>query len=481
MLVLLQTKVPAQALVAQAHKDFEAGRYSEAAPKLKRALKTDAQNPVLWFYLGVSEMKLDEVDPAIEALEKSVALAPKEVPAYFNLGILYWRTGDVGKAIKAYREGLGLKPDDLDANQNYALLLMKTGRYQEAIAPLQRLKGLERSNLPVRVGLIESYIKAGQKSSGEAEVHELLTSRLASPEDEVKLGAVLLQDGAPGLAIPVLRDATSAAPGLADAHGGLGLILLSDGQYKDAVHELGRAAQIDPGSAKYALGLAEALHRWNHNTTLLSYLEAVKPRFGNLPQFQYLLGLAHYNLSHYPKAVDIFNQLLTINPPRRDLILYYLGNSYLAMMEFPKAESCYQQAIELNPNDSTYYDAYAELLRKKGPSHIGQAVALLEKAMALDPKDTRASLELGLSYEAQQQLPQAQSLLEDCVRLQPDLLPARVALARIYFRQGKREQGEKEKAIIIRLEAEQQKKQLQLGAEHRGSAARETSRSGRPQ
>ncbi|MGH7867598.1 MAG: tetratricopeptide repeat protein, partial [Candidatus Dormibacteraceae bacterium] len=257
--------------------------------------------------------------------------------------------------------------------------------------------------------------------------------------------------------------------------------LLSEGQYKDAVRELGRAAQIDPGSAKYAMGLAEALHRWNHNTTLLSYLEAVRPRFGNLPQFQYLLGLAHYGLSHYSKAVEVFKKLLTMNPPRQDLIFYYLGNSYLVMMEFPEAEGCYQKAIEINPKDATYYDAYAELLRKEGPSHLDQAVAMLEKARGLDPKDTRAGLELGLSYEAQQQLPRAQSLLEDCVRLQPDLLPAHVALARIYFRQGKREQGEKEKSVIARLEAEQQKKQLQLGAEHRGSATRSTSQSSRPQ
>jgi len=283
MLALLQANVPTQALVAEARKDFDAGRYTEAAPKLKQVLKTDADNPVLWFYLGVSEMKLNEVDPAIESLEKSAALAPKEVLAYFNLGILYWRKGDVGKAILVYGKGLRLRPDDLDANQNYALLLMKTGRYREALAPLNRLKRLERSNVSVRVGLIEAYIKSGQSAAGIAEVKELLDSRLAPPGDEVKLGGVLLQDGAPGPAISVFRDATSAAPGLADAHGGLGLSLLAERQYKDAVRELGRAAQLDPDSAKYAWALPKLFTfgtttpHWSRTWRPLDLVSAIFP------------------------------------------------------------------------------------------------------------------------------------------------------------------------------------------------------------
>jgi len=145
------------------------------------------------------------------------------------------------------------------------------------------------------------------------------------------------------------------------------------------------------------------------------------------------------------------------------------------MMEFSQAESCYQKAVQINPEDATYYVAYAELLRKEGPGHLDQAVVMLERARTLDPKNTGAGLELALSYEALQQLSKAQSLLEECVRQEPDLLPAHVALARVYFHQGKKEQGEKEKSVIARLEAEQQRKQLQLGAEHGESASSSTS------
>ncbi|MCI0622951.1 MAG: hypothetical protein L0387_15055 [Acidobacteria bacterium] len=52
--------------------------------------------------------------------------------------------------------------------------------------------------------------------------------------------------------------------------------------------------------------------------------------------------------------------------------------------------------------------------------------------------------------------PKAQSLLEEAVEQQPDLIPAHVALARVYYRQKKREEGNREKSIIARLEAEQQ-------------------------
>jgi tetratricopeptide (TPR) repeat protein len=468
ILVLAQANPPVQALVRRAQEDFAAGRYAEAEQELQQVVRVDPTNSTLWFYLGVSSMRLNHLDSAISAFQNALAISPKEAPSYFNLGLLYWRKKDVGKALQTYRKGLELDPMDEDANQNYAVLLMDTGKYKEAIEPLRRLEKLESSNLSVRVGLIESSIKAGEKSEGQAEVDKLLTSHIASPADEVKLAGALIEDGAPEIAEKVFRAALGSAPDLADAHGGLGFILLQKDDYKNAVTELGRAVQLDPDSSKYAMGLAEALLLWKHNSTLLSFLKAIQPRFGKLPEFQYKLALAYYLVAQYPNAIDALEKLLAQNPPRQDVIHYFLGNSYLAMGQFQKADACYRMAIQINPKDPSYYESYATLLRKEGAGHLDEAIALLEKARQLDPSGPRAGLQLALCYELKHELPKAQSLLEEALTKQPELLPAHVALARVYFRQGEKDQGEREKAIIARLEAEQQKQKLQIKTEAPG-------------
>jgi len=99
------------------------------------------------------------------------------------------------------------------------------------------------------------------------------------------------------------------------------------------------------------------------------------------------------------------------------------------------------------------------MLLKESDDKRDEATALLEKALALDPSDVASKQELALCYEKGSRYVQAQHLLEDVVRQQPDLLPAHVALARIYYRERKKEEGDRERKIVSRLEAEQQANQ----------------------
>jgi Tfp pilus assembly protein PilF len=68
-------------------------------------------------------------------------------------------------------------------------------------------------------------------------------------------------------------------------------------------------------------------------------------------------------------------------------------------------------------------------------------------------------LQLALCYESKEQFTDAVTLLEKAVDREPDLTTAHVALARIYFRLGKKSEAEREKETIKTLQEklEQQK------------------------
>ena len=447
-------------LARQAQEAFQLGKYSQARDLLRQALKHEPRSPVLWSYLGLAEAQLNDLDAAISDFQKVLSLAPVDAKTHFNLGLLYRRKGDSQKALETYRRGLRLDPTDSAANQNYALLLMEMGHFREAIPPLQKLTKLGTTDLSVRVALIESYLKGGMNVEGEKEIASFLQAPTATFADKLKLANVLIEDKQPRAAQSVLEHVVAKSPDSAEAHAQLSRLLAAKDQYEDAAREMGLAVRLSPDTAEYALRLAEILILWKQYPTAIEFLGAIKHRFGKLLEYQYKLGLTYFALRHIPEAIAVFENLAREHPDL-DLVQYFLGNVYQTTGAFDKAEPHYKRAIELNPKQASYYAALAQMLRKGSTDRTEEALTYLEKALMLDPQDIQSKLGLGLCYEKKRDYAKAQSLLEAVVQQQTDLVPAHVALARVYYSQKKKEEGNRERSIIARLEAEEQARKSQ--------------------
>lgn len=442
-------------LVRKAQEDLRAGRDSQAEAELSRVLEAEPTNWSLWCDLGLARVQLGESGPAIEAFERARHLAPQKAPAYFGLGLVYMKKGDIEKALEAYRGGLAREPNNVAANQNYALLLMQKHDFRDAVDPLKKLKSLGHDDASTRATLIEACLRAGMKSEGEDEINQFLSGHLATMRQELALAKLLLADGEGRAAEEVLRHATATWPEAPEPHGDLGLLLIQGQQYETAVRELGRAAQLDPDSAKYALGLAEALLRWRHDPVALQYLLAVRHKFGNLPLYKFELGLAYFYLTQFPLALQEFESLAQ-EQPKSSRVQYLLGGSYQAMGKLEKAEDFYRKSIALKPDEPSYYVTLAYLLKKVKPADLSEPVRLVEKALALNPEDQEGRLLLASCYEAQGELADAQKLLEALITSNPDSRAAHVALAKVYFREKRTEEAEHQQAIAETLETREQ-------------------------
>ena len=459
-LALAQPSTP-EAVARKAVDDFHAGKFVEARDEFRAALKSAPANAGLWAYLGLAEGSLNNVPGAIASLEKARSLSPRDAQILFDLGLFYGRASDPGRAREMYRQGLALQPDDAGANQNYALLLMADGRYALALPHLQKLRDLQPNNPSVRVSLIECDIKAGLHKEALKEIRAFLDAPEFQAVDRIKAAQALVEDHAPAAAEAILTDTVNRYDDSVEAHAGLGKLLLDRNEYEDAVRELGRAAQLSPDAPGYSLALAEALLLWKHYGPALEFLQAVRPKFGMLPDFHYKLGLAYYGMYHYPEALAEF-ETLTRERPQTDLAWYFLGNTWLSVGRLENAEGCYKKAIALNPHNASYYAALGQMLRKSEQDRVAEAMEALEKALELDSSDGQSRLELALCYERLRKLDQAEALLEQVVRERSHLKEAHVALARVYYRRKKTSQGNHEKEIVSQLEAEERARQAAL-------------------
>jgi tetratricopeptide (TPR) repeat protein len=455
---LTQEQPTAASLWPKAKAAMSQGNFAEARRLLREAVQDDPKDGALWFHLGVSCTETNNLDEAIAAFERARTLAPRQADTYFNLGLVYWRKGEINQAKESYRAGLALHPKETGALENYSLLLMKTGEYEAAIAPLKELKNDPKTGIPARVALIECYLKTSQPQAAKQETEAIIQRNIAGPADQTKIAAVLLENGASESAEKLFKNSLSIDPDQASANGALGEIYLEQRKFAEAGDCFQKAMQLDPNSAEYAFGFVRVLLAMKRPEQLLTFLNSTYDKFGTLPNYQYALGLAYYNEHHYAEAAAELEKLLLIHPPREDKVEHALGDAYLSMDKLDQAEAAYRKAIDENPKDPDYYVAYATALRRKGPDNLDDAITRLQSARQITPNDWRIQLELGLCYESEGQYADAAALIEQAAKSQPQLTAAHVALVRIYFRLGRKVEGEREKSIVADLEKKQQNK-----------------------
>jgi tetratricopeptide (TPR) repeat protein len=115
---------------------FEARQFAQARPLLEAAVREDPSDARAAFYLGRAMLSADEVDGAVEWIEKAVSLDGSRVDYHLWLGRAY--------GAKAMRASVFQQPS----------LAGKVRR------EFERASALDPDNLEARFGLIEFYLRA---------------------------------------------------------------------------------------------------------------------------------------------------------------------------------------------------------------------------------------------------------------------------------------------------------------------------------
>jgi tetratricopeptide (TPR) repeat protein len=161
------------------------------------------------------------------------------------------------------------------------------------------------------------------------------------------------------------------------------------------------------------------------------------------------------------RALELNPQLPTANAN--------LGEVLVREGDAPGAMEALRRELEINPNHFASHLLLGLLLRQD--SRNDEARAHVEKALVLRPADPGALYQLALVELASGDLEPARKTLEPLVRGNPGFTEAHVSLATVYYRLGRREDGNREQAVVQRLKAEQKARE---------DAEREKQQQGRP-
>ena len=334
------------------------------------------------------------------------------------------QAGDILGAIETYQEVLKIAPDRPDARSNLGAAFARLGRFEEAIEQYRRALAA-RDDPKSRFNLGLALYKTARLAEAAGELSRVVESW---PRSEPPNDAALML--------------------LADCYLKLGL-------------DARAAALLEPHEARlggdraFAYLFGTALIRLGQLDRGQALVDRIF-RGGESAEAHVLMGVALLERKDYPAAARELARAIALDGSLPSVHSLY-GRALLGTGDQEGAIRAFQRELETNPND---FEANLFLghLRKNEGRHA-EARAYLTRAVAMRPDDLTARHALASLLLATGEAEQARQHLERVVAEAPAFVEAHVLLATVYYRLNRREDGDRHRAIVERLNAEQQARQ----------------------
>jgi tetratricopeptide (TPR) repeat protein len=335
------------------------------------------------------------------------------------------RAGDYEGAVREYRLFLEGYPEVADVRSNLGAAYVQLGLFQKAISEYK--KALEAGNasdpVAVRFNLALAYYKAFQIPGARKALSQVLAAR---PDHE---NAALL---------------------LANCQ-------LSAGENRKVIELLSPFEESHGDDRALAYLLGTALLREGELERGEKLIDVIL-RDGDSAEARFMLGTAHLERGDPAAAVKEFRRAVELNPKLPSLNAF-LGRSLSEMSQSDEAAEYFRRELEINPND---FDSHLHLgmyLQKAEQDYEG-ALAHYERALRVRPGSPDARYQIGLVYLLTDRSDEALKIIEGVVRDVPEFLEGHATLTRLYYRLGRREDAERQRAIVDELRARREAEDL---------------------
>ena len=306
-----------------------------------------------------------------EAAWKSVAEAnPRSAEAFAHLGLLEARQEHYADAIADYQKALALAPTVPGLEMDLGLAYFKANQFPDAIKAFSAELRLHPANSPEAARLT------------------------------ILLGMAHYGMGDYFVAIPYLRRAANDDPQSLPMRLTLAHSCLWSKQYDCVMEVYKEILTLNPDSAEADILAGEALDEKGDDAGAMEQFRAAVKANPQEPNAHFALGYLLWTQHHFDEAAKEFQAELDNNPKHLQARAY-LGDCYVELNEYEKAQPELEQVVAAGYSAAStamvHRDlgiVYAEAGRKD------EAVAELQKAISLDPKDVSPHWRLGKLYQA---------------------------------------------------------------------------------
>jgi tetratricopeptide (TPR) repeat protein len=349
----------------------------------------------------------------------------------FIRGMELQKGGDVIGAIDAYKTALAIDPTRVDALSNLGAAYVHLGQFDEAIARYNAALQIDPSNATVRLNLALAYYKSGR----------------------------------PNEAIQPLKMVVATNPEAKNAYVILADCYLQTGQYPDAVSLLQPREAMFQDDLAFAYVLGTALVRTGDERQGQQYIDRIF-KTGDSAEGHLLMGIAHLNRFDYPEAKSELERALQLNSSLPTANSAY-ARALLGLGDQAGAERAFRRELSINVNDFESNLMLGSM--RKSARDFDAALTYLNRAAAIHPGDLTARKLLASLKLQTGAVEEAVEILQQVIAEAPDSVDAHVQLATAYNRLKRKDDADRERAIVDRLNREIQEKQSAVNGNGAGN------------
>jgi tetratricopeptide (TPR) repeat protein len=175
-------------------------------------------------------------------------------------------------------------------------------------------------------------------------------------------------------------------------------------------------------------------------------------RDGDSAEARLLLGTTKMNAREFAEALPDLKKAVELNP-RLPYVYSYYGMALLTTGDMTAAADAFRKSLEFNPNDFIY-NLQLGVVLKQDQRYV-EARTCFERALRVrrGPGGALSTRDAGPDGR---KLDQACAKLEKLTKDSPDFVEAHVSLATVYYRLKRKADGDRERELVLKLNAQNQ-------------------------
>jgi tetratricopeptide (TPR) repeat protein len=345
---------------------------------------------------------------------QQAATSPQEL---LKQAVELHQAGKLDEAIQDYRRVLDVYPQMGEVRSNLGAALAASGRYSDAIVEYNRAL-LQKPDPRVRLNLALAYYKTSQYPKA------IETLKKVRNEQPSELQPVIV---------------------LADCY-------LRLGQNKEVIELL--TAQQRAGSSNLGVTymLGTALIRDGQTARGQIVIDQILKN-GDSAEARFLMGTTKFMVNDLAGAVADLKKAVELNPDLPDVYSYY-GLALLSTGDPASARKAFEKELTLDPNNFEANLRMGVLLRQDEDNE--NALKYFQHSLVLRPGDIGVRYQIAATELAMGQVESARRDLEVMLKESPNFTEAHVTLATAYYREKRKADGDRERAIVSKLNAQKQ-------------------------
>ncbi len=462
-LVLEKDPTHLDALILLANSEWGADRPAAAREAIERAKSAHPTDPKPWLVEAAIAVSSKQISAAERALLEAARLSPTSVEPVLGLGNLYRLQGNHAEAERQYRKAVSLKPDHLGLHLTLAQFYAMSGDPTQADAAFQDAVSRFPKQPGARIAYAQYLVTRREFAGAEKQYRAVLKDAPHDLAAKAQLAALLLDDrrpddarrlvdelkterrGDPDVlhlaarvaiadkdldgAVTSLQEALKSDPDNAKVRQTLGVVLAMRGDVQQAKSELAAVIEAQPQAWDARLALAELHLRSRSPDLALEETRTVLAAAPRHPVALQLDGDALLASGKSREALGRYDELIVVAPS--SFVGYFRkGMAYRALRKPSEAEAQFRNALDRAPGSPDIVQQLVSLLVQRNDR--SGAVTLLEAQLQKTARPAALHYLLGTVYATMGDSAKAEAQHKRAIELEKNLLPAYVALGRLY-------------------------------------------------